>query len=323
MTMDINALMPHLYTVGRVVRMDNHLTLDWSLAKIELCGSFDRCTLSITASLGYGTVADLLAVPDHDFSRAVRITITSPSPAAYPMLELEAGRHHVAIYKANQARSGGVNLYGLTFRGILTEPPLPSPLRIQIIGDSISCGAGAVDNGREEGHADSAEYSYGALLARSLPADVTVTAVSGWGLACGGMNESALIPAIYEKTNFFRDPSLAYDFTLDQPDLVILALGTNDYRFASEGREEVLKKAAADFLARLRRLYPSARILWVYGQMLDQYHELFRSLIAETGDALISYLPLPRCVSGGFGHPDAEGHERYAALLAEHIPTLF
>lgn len=316
-------LYPYLRTTGRACIRKDALTLDWSFAKAEFEGDFDDCVLMASLSLAYGELADLLVVIDDDFDRARKHTLTANCTALadYALADLPAGHHIVALYKATQARSGGINLHEISFSGRLCMPGehLTGKPRIQIIGDSISCGAGAVPTERPESCADIAEYCYGALLARNLPAEVSILAVSGWGIACGGHNEKALIPSIFEKTNFFRDPADEWDFSGDSPDFLIVALGTNDYRFASEHREDVLRDASHAFLARLRAHYPHARILWVYGQMLDQYNDMLRDMVASFNDPHMTYMDLPRNVAGGFGHPNAVGHEAYAQIIGDWI----
>jgi len=316
-------LMQHLRTTGRASLIGEVLALDWSWAKAELSGEFAAGAVSATLSLGYGSLADLMVVVDDDYENAKRIEITSKTPASVELCTLSAGVHNIKLYKNTQAMSGGLNLHDLTCTAHLAPASTEDRMSILVIGDSITCGAGAMPTTRPEGQSDLAEYSYGALLSKELNADVSILAISGWGIACGGMNYEALIPKIFDKTNWFRDQNAKWPFEKDSFDLVIVALGTNDYRFAGEGRTDVLIKASNDFLDVIREKNPSSRVLWVYGQMLNQYNRQLKTMIRERGDSKMAYMDLPTNVEGGFGHPNAAGHVEYCRLIKEWIDERF
>lgn len=322
-TLKAAALEKHLLTTGRAGVIGDALALDWTWAKAEFEGYFLAGDITARLSLDYGKLGDLLVVVDDDYDNAVKITLTSKRKTTKTLVTLEEGYHNIKLYKANQARSGGINLYELTCTAALAPAPEAAKLKIQVIGDSITCGAGAVPNDRDEGQSDMAEYSYAALLSKQLDADVSVMSVSGWGIACGGQNYDNLIPNIFDKTNHFRDADAEWDFTNDQPDVVIVALGTNDYRFYNENRTDVLIDASKSFLQEIREVYPNARILWVYGQMLNQYNNQLKQMVRGMNDSKMEYMNLPRNVDGGYGHPNAAGHEEYAELIKEWIVNRF
>ena len=309
--------------VGRAVIGSDGIHLDWSWSEASFRGWFEgeiRADLSLAYSYRKNEGTGLLrAVVDGDYENAKLITLEGDRTVMNDELlaRVKRGHHTVSLFKCSQARSAGINVTRLRFSGELDKAPEPRKRNILVIGDSISCGAGAVYTGRAEEVCDDSFYSFGALLGRRLDADVSIFAVSGWGIACGGNDETALIPSIFGKTNYFRDENEKWDFSSDRPDAVIVSLGTNDYRFAGEGRTEVLIAAASDFLSTLRRTYPEAEILWIYGQMLNQYDKQLEEMVRSFCDPRIFYFTVPRNVSGGFGHPDARGHEEYADLLAE------
>ncbi len=313
------ALFEHSLKTGRVCLDGDAIALDHSLSKIEFSVQIEQnCVLKASISIAYGQIAELICIVDGKQSALVILNEQSREQADYTLATLAPGAHRVTLVKNTQARNGGINLYSLVFDGKIDSAPAPAPTKIQIIGDSISTGAGAVPTDREEVMCDDASASYGALLGASLPAEVSVFAVSGWGIACGGMDEVALIPRIYGKQNAFRDPEreLVEDHA---PDVVIIALGTNDYRFANEGRTDFFIEKAKDFLSSARDRYPQARILWIYGQMLNQYDAQLEAMVRSFGDPNMDYLTVPKNVSGGFGHPDAQGHRQYADLIRRWI----
>lgn len=312
--------------VGRTVIGDKGIQLDWSWAEASFRGWFDgeiRGDFDFVYSYRVNKgVAVFRVVVDGDFENAVNITIEGEKQKLENalMATVEKGYHTISVYKCSQALGGGVNLDNITFTGTLDAAPEAKKLNILVIGDSISCGAGAVDTGRIEAVCDDSYYSYGALLSRNMDADVSVFAISGWGIACGGQSYDCLIPAIFDKTNALRDKDAAWDFSKEaKPDVVIVSLGTNDYRFATEGRTPVLIDAATKFLKTIRDTYPESEIIWIYGQMLNQYDKQLENMVNSFNDAHMSYYTVKRNVAGGFGHPDAKGHEEYAAFLEKTI----
>ena len=311
--------------VGRAEIGSDGIRLDWTWSEAAFCGWFDgeiRADLHLAYSYqGDKGVGLLRVVIDGKWEDAKLITLEGDDTVLTDELlaVVEKGYHTVSLFKCSQAMSAGINITQIRFTGTLDRAPGARKRSILVIGDSISCGAGAVDTGRAEAVCDDGWYSFGAVLGRRLDADVSVFAVSGWGIACGGNDPEALIPEIFDKTNHFRDKNAKWDFSSDRPDVVIVSLGTNDYRFAGEGRTEVLISAASGFLSTIRDTYPDAEIIWIYGQMLNQYDRELGAMAASFDDPHISYYTVPRCVSGGFGHPDAAGHSVYADFLAEKI----
>lgn len=311
--------------VGRAGIESDGIHLDWSWAEAAFCGWFDgeiRADLDLAYSYqGDKGVGLLRAVVDGDWENAKLITLEGDDTVLVDevLAVVDKGYHEISLFKCSQALSAGINVSQIRFTGTLDKAPAARKRNILVIGDSISCGAGAVDTGRAEAVCDDSYYSFGAMLGRDLDADVSIFAVSGWGIACGGNDPKALIPDIFDKTNHFRDKEEEWDFSSDDPDVVILSLGTNDYRFAGEGRTKVLISAATEFLSTVRDTYPDAEIIWIYGQMLNQYDKELEAMVTSFDDPHMSYYTVPRCVSGGYGHPDAAGHEEYAAFLAEKI----
>jgi hypothetical protein len=149
--------------------------------------------------------------------------------------DLSYGEHTVELSKRTEASQGQMTFKGFKFGGT----PLPAPARpkrrIEIIGDSISCGSG------DEAYAGSAEcddamayenatVTYGAVLARNLDAEYYITAVSGIGAIrnynCADPNT---MPKVYERLFLEQPDSPAWDTSRFVPDAIIVALGTNDF----------------------------------------------------------------------------------------------
>ena len=174
-------------------------------------------------------------------------------------------------------------------------------MKVEVIGDSITSGEGAIGSIAEEDWISmwfSAQNNYATLLAKKLDADYHIISQSGWGVVSSWDNNPyGAIPPIYEEVcgvlKGERNKALGalekYDFKSWQPDVIVINLGTNDAgafdqpewidektletfkeRKNADGsyHEEDLERfewTVRAFLRKLRRLNPNAYLLWVYG----------------------------------------------------------
>jgi lysophospholipase L1-like esterase len=143
---------------------------------------------------------------------------------------LPAGDHTVALYRQTEGPLGLSQLHGLTVGdGALLEPPPAPRRRIEVVGDSISCGygiLGSLDNDDcygTESHWD----AYPSVMARALGAEVSTIAGSGRGVVLNYRGDSIdTMPQIYERT-LATDARATWGFG-SEPEVVIINLGTND-----------------------------------------------------------------------------------------------
>lgn len=151
----------------------------------------------------------------------------------------DSGKHILKIYKATEASNGNVAFLGVKTRDLSALPEAPGRT-IEFIGNSITCGMG-VDY--EEIPCDSGVWydqhnawmAYGPRVARSLEAAYMVSCVSGIGVYRNwnsNEGEEPVMPDVYGNRYLNIDNSNPWDFTSFSPDLVSIALGTNDF---SEG----------------------------------------------------------------------------------------
>ena len=75
---------------------------------------------------------------------------------------------------------------------------------------------------------ESASQSYGRLAARTLSAEVSILAASGWGIESDNQgNRSNVLPLLYART-LGGQASPEWDFSV-KPQAVVINLGTNDF----------------------------------------------------------------------------------------------
>lgn len=183
---------------------------------------------------------------------------------------LAAGEHVVQFYRRTEANQGATSVVAVAVEsGQLLAPPAAPERLIEVVGDSISCGygnEGTIPCGftpDTENH----YLSYGALLARSLGAELSTVAWSGKGVVInynGDGNE--IIPVVYDRVVPTEKRSL-WNF-VPQPQLVLINLGTNDFSGSWDPTEATFVAGYQALLAKIRGKYPGAYILCTNGPML-------------------------------------------------------
>jgi hypothetical protein len=144
---------------------------------------------------------------------------------------LKSGTHTIIICKDTESGNGYLEFAGIVCKKLLPLPPKPK-LKMEFIGNSITCGFGA-DASQvlcEKGQwydQHNAYMSYGPLTARALNAQWHISAVSGIGMIHSCCDMKILMPKVFDKINMSSD-SLSWNFDEYIPDLVTICLGQND-----------------------------------------------------------------------------------------------
>ena len=350
---------------GRIHRDEHGITFFWTGSSLDFCVTGSELSVEIDVPedslcpwicvllnghllqrclLRRGT--QTLPIYDHlNYAEPKTIRIIKDSPALLQN----------AVYE-------GETLYtvtGITTDGTFQALP-PKDLRIELIGDSITSGEGLFGYPgliTEDLWFFTAQpqLHYGMRLAEELNADLRIVTQAGWGVYIGYTNmPSYNMPSIYDRicgvqtcaSAAQRGSQLPYDFSLWQPDFVIVNLGTNDaaafenpgYTDPETGRHykmrklsdgslcpedlEKVRRAALSFLSTLRKRNPNAYILWCYGMMGHELEETLRSCIEDFGDPKAVYVSLPDTLPGEFGsvdHPGIPSHKKTAGTLVSAI----
>ena len=254
---------------------------------------------------------------------------TTSAQTSYPLAQgLAAGTHTVWIVRRTESLQGVDQFKGFTAEnGSLVSSPIPHTHRIEMIGDSITCGYGDLGAGPSCGFSADTEdedLAWGAVAAKALGARHTAIAYSGRGVYRNADGSTTgVMPEIWMRT-FADDPNSTWDFTRNVPDVVVVNLGTNDFALGDPG--SAFTNAYASFLGQVRTAYPNAYIVCVVGPMLAG-SELtaaetdIQSAIATTGDAKTSFLELPtQSAPYGCGyHPTTATQAAMAAALVTQI----
>lgn len=250
------------------------------------------------------------------------------------------GKHVVWIYKATEAHTGPVFIEKIKAKNIRPLRRNNLPL-VEFIGNSITCGAASdpseVPCGSGEYHDQhNAYYAYGPGVARALNTNFLLSSVSGAGVYRNWNSDGPALPLLYEQTDFRENNSRPWNFDLYSPDIVSIALGTNDLS-NGDGIKERLPFDSARFVNNYTRFvqlvkskYPQANIALLSSPMLNGERRflLQHCLLAvkqEIDQLFPTQMPValhffqPMQARGCSGHPSVEDH----AVLASELTPFF
>lgn len=258
---------------------------------------------------------------------------TIPGRSDYVLAyQLPKGDHNIVLRKITEGQNGTNTLLRIKADSLLAYKELRKR-KIEFIGDSITCGFGADSTQVACGQGlwfdqHDASATYAVRLAQKLEAQWMLSAVSGMGMFRNWNSDAPVMPDIYSGVLMeYSDTATKWDFKLYQPDLVIIALGTND--FSDGGGPE--PRAALDrqkfiqsykgFFTQLSNKYPRAKFLLVASPMLsDERNDALQAYLQEVSRSFDAtkielYRFKQTYASGCSYHPSSEDHAQMAEEL--------
>ena len=221
------------------------------------------------------------------------------------------------------------------------DPPAPQvPHRkyIEIIGDSVAAGAFIYPDGdyfqRESGY-----LAFGPRLARMLNADWSCVASSGEG-AVRNNEEKAPYNAKHAADQieraFYTQIEPRWSSGMDDPDLVILAYGENDFNDAEHRPTDIyFKRQYKSLILKLREFRPDSIIFCVTPANIVTSRQAVPGMsgavdeLRSEGDTKVYFIDLNeqgQLLDGSDFldgvHPLASGHEKMARFLLEKVRTV-
>ncbi len=317
-------------------------------SRVRYLGRFDRTDAArprcawTASSVAVAISGGSLSVKLKDSGKNVWQVVIDGQPAGvltlqageqtYPVATgLPAGRHVVELFKRTEAQQGVTQLLGFQLDGGEALPPESARARrVEVIGDSISCGYGNEAASRNDPFTPATEngwLAYGAVAARELCADYVCIAWSGKRL-----QPDNSLPDFYNRT-LPHPLELKWNFSAWTPDVVIVNLGTNDFRGKTNPDEAGWVAAYVEFIKRIRAFYPKAPIYCVQGPMMSDWPEerrprttilgYFPKVIEQanaTGGPPVRFIDFGvQKIENGYGanwHPSVKTHALMAAQLA-------
>lgn len=255
----------------------------------------------------------------------------------------------VTLIKLSEAAESTCGIVGIDVTSVGDiAPTAEKALKIEFIGDSITCGYGVDDEDRDHHFATSTEdatKAYAYKTARLLDADYSLVSYSGNGIVSGYTTQgnqvkAQRVPMFYEEFarsagsyNGYSVSSTPWDFTRFVPDVVVINLGTNDASYTGNDKDlqQEYTDAYVEFLKKVRKDNPDAQIICALGVMGDTLYKAMcaaaENYTAETGDEKISTLHLTAQDGSKNGyaadwHPTAASHDVAAAETAEMIKSV-
>ncbi len=296
----------------------------WSASEVEL--RFRGSALNV--SLADTSSSDEFQVVV-DGSPSSVITTNNPSGLYNVYSGTNDAVHTIQLVKRTEAFFGVAQFQGfqLSTGGKLLPLPKPSNRRIEVIGDSISCGYGDLAPNQEahfSATTEDAYLSYGAVAARALHAQYVCIAWSGrlmWPTNTMSSVYGMTLPTV---------SGSKWNFKTWIPQAVIINLSTNDFAPGVPAAKP-WEKGYEAFIARVRKHYPHALIycasspmLWGNNSTISR--EYIHQIVTDehnSGDNRVHYMDFQtQLESNGFGadwHPNVKTHAIMAAVVEQDL----
>lgn len=283
---------PYVFVEGRVINKDNCLSYCYPGTKFSLTFSGTSAAVKVKSNAGYY----VYSVDGKDFKKfSTYTTESSDGIFKFQIAEnLPQGVHTVSIMLVSEGLFCYPEFYGFerNQEAKLLKYDTKKRIKIEFIGNSITCGYGNEASGRDDSFSDSTSNfakSFAGVTIKNLNAISMVVARSGIGIYKNyGDKKSGSeypMPRVYENT-LINDTTTKWEFSKFKPDIVVLGLGTNDL---SENNYELEKFAVGyiAFLKTIRKHYPSAKIILVNSPMLHyQQSQDLMNTIANSKTAM-------------------------------------
>lgn len=229
------------------------------------------------------------------------------------------------------------------------SPTAAADLKIEFIGDSITCGYGVDDLVKEHHFKTSTEdntKTYAYKTAQKLNADYSMVSLSGWGIISGFSGDgnkvgNMALPKQYTKVGYAWNSTIngktpqsrEWDFSAFVPDVVVINLGTNDASYTKGDEKKIAeyKDGYVAFLGDVRAKNPKAYIICTLGIMGGDLYPAIETAVNEytaaTGDSKVTALRFAnQNMADGIAadwHPSEKTHAKAAALLTAKITERF
>ncbi|URZ18276.1 SGNH/GDSL hydrolase family protein [Clostridium felsineum] len=249
---------------------------------------------------------------------------------------LSEGAHEIRLIKRNEFNVGTVRFLGFNFYGgQLLKSEHDPKLKVEIIGDSISCGFGNEGENEDEYEPikDNGYMSYGAIAGRSLEAETIIIGCSGYGMIQNYLgDEKEAVPLKY---NLITPKSrINWQFSKWVPDVVVINLGTNDFCYGDIPDLDKFISGYIEFIKVIHRNYKNSKIICAVGPLMEgKALEIIKSCIKDkiikhfNKDYNLNFLEFPKhCPEkdgqGIGGHPSIETHNKMANILVQKVKSI-
>ena len=271
----------------------------------------------------------------------------------------EEQRVHIKVLRFSEAVYGYSGFAGAEISGELLKDEAAGsdnslqnpvrPLKLEFIGDSITCGYGVEGVWEKDVFTTKQErpdLAYAYLTAQALGAEYELVSRSGIGLiSCYTDPLTVTLPNTAEPLMSqlwpYTDRYLSYKLGIEpevwdesrySPDIVVINLGTNDTSWVRglEDRRISFVNLYEQLLEAVHRRSPKARILGCLGvmgqELCDSEEEAFARFARTFPNVKTKFVrfPVQDQDHDGVGtdwHPSAKTHQKMAEILTKEIKT--
>eukprot|EP01122_Echinamoeba_exundans_P004432 TRINITY_DN14469_c0_g1_i1.p1 TRINITY_DN14469_c0_g1~~TRINITY_DN14469_c0_g1_i1.p1 ORF type:complete len:362 (-),score=35.71 TRINITY_DN14469_c0_g1_i1:37-1122(-) len=315
------------------------------------CAQFDWSGVEIAWSVsGTDAVSVELGASNNTFNVFIDDKLTmilngTETMESFAIAQLDASQpHNIKITKRTEALFGPVCFASVTLQG-------PSPaihpttnkkthLKIEYIGDSITCGYGILGKTVDCPFTrDTEDYyeTFGAIIARKMNAAFTVAAWSGKGVCRNYGTPNITSPDtmvdLYPRTLGSVDFSSqnAWNYSKFVPDTIIIKLGANDYSTQPNPPDDLFISSFVNFVLKVRqnyvRLNPKQLFVFPCGPTARGPNNILCTNVKKVVQILTSdyqinafyadimdILDFPQDFGCGY-HPSVTGHQKIATKM--------
>lgn len=321
---------------GRILEKDGIAYLGYTNSYVRFYAKGKNIRAYLTSNITEDVNMAGLSVFLDDNEEVVNKLVIDREETWYDICQLPDEKEHlvtiVKITEAAMSYVGFVKLQVLEGELLKREFPKRPELKLEFIGDSITCGYGVLG-------APDAEYTlrdedgmltYAYLAAKELNARARFLSASGHGMYVEYTGDpEGNVPKLFPCVNWYIDPTVAYDYNEYVPDVVVINLGTNDSGHIEKTQvQEMFVKTYVEFLHKIKRAYPRVKIICTIGTLCDIMFDWIEKAVAiyedEGGhDVYMRRLPYHNVEEDGMAcmHPSAITHrkdgERVAGFIKE------
>jgi len=220
-----------VYAGRREQNANNEIVLIGSASYARFQFSGDTCVLLLKNYQPYKLHNYISLELDSQYIGRFRLDGDSLISFSVP-IKSKRGNHLLTVYKSTESANGFIGVAGVVCEELL--PLKESPQKsIEFIGNSITCGMGLdldipcdTDQWYDQ---HNAYWAYGPLVSRRLDVNFMLSSVSGIGIYRNWNSDGPTMPTVYENTYLITDSVQKWNFSQFNPDVVSIALGTNDF----------------------------------------------------------------------------------------------
>lgn len=314
----------HITAMGRFERVVDH-SVRFGYPGVSFKATFYGKQFSFDA-LSTGNQSYLDVIVDDDEPRTIKL---SSQLQNYLLVNEPIDKsHRIEIVHRSETWHGIVTIKQFHIDGNMLKAAALPKRKMLVLGDSVTCGEAIdrVPNEKKNTRWWNPRLSYGMLVAERLNAQVQLVCMGGHGLirTWDGKTDQLNLPEFYQLTIADQQHPVRWDQAQYDPDLIVSAIGTNDFNLGIPERETYVA-AYAKFLRTLVMDHDHAQIFLTESAILNGEK---KTAIINDIDEVISRVGnqrLHHAFTTSFPGDELDGHptkEQHAAMAQELLQQI-